>query len=536
MKTRTRFFTDAASSPEWIDWLDKRKHLDALFRSGDLSERDVVLVWWLAERFAFSCAEKLFLLIARHEMRLHPFFWRVLGQIIGLDKQNPVGKEVLSRWISLLLATAPVFPDSGVSTVLSWMGEKASKNGMLASLLQVFDAMAESRLLLKRDIWRRGVDDDGTTTPVDVDLPLIGEQYHLEVLWQNGLKPNLAQVAEPLLERLISCLAERHLTLCVWRNASREWDSESFHRSAIEDGVEDEAVDILINAARDCLEWLAANQADTVKHWCAQLVGSEAPLLRRLAVHALSARADLTADGKIDWLLERIGLHDLPAHHEIFRAVRLAYPGSSLERREAIIDAVRGYRWPDENHPDKERRAAYHQLEWLHWLHDASPDCALTKQALYAVSAQFPEFKPSEHPDLTHWTGSFEYVTPQSPWTTKELLAKPATDWLQKLLSFQPKQEPFRLEREGLVDAVREAAKQNFGWGLDLANALAGAGEWDADLWSGLIRAWSGMDLDEDKHGEVLNRLDKVELYPKHAREIADALQALVENGGKAMH
>ena len=37
-ETRTRFFTDSASSPEWIDWLDKRKHLDALFSSGNLSD------------------------------------------------------------------------------------------------------------------------------------------------------------------------------------------------------------------------------------------------------------------------------------------------------------------------------------------------------------------------------------------------------------------------------------------------------------------------------------------------------------------
>ena len=289
----------------------------------------------------------------------------------------------------------------------------------------------------------------------------------------------------------------------------------------------------MINAARDCLEWLAENQPDAAKHWCARLVVSQAPLLRRLAVHALSARADLTADGKIDWLLEHIGLHDLPAHHEVFWAVKLAYPEASPKGRKAIIDAVRAYRWPDEEDPDKERRAAYHRLEWLHWLHDAASDCVLAKQALDAVSAQYPEFKPSEHPDLTHWTGSFQYVTPQSPWTTKELLAKPAADWLQKLLSFRPNQEPFRPEREGLVDAIREAIKQEFDWGLDLADALAGAGEWDTDIWSGLIRAWSGMDLDEDKHREVLNRLGRVELYSKHAREIADALEALVENGGK---
>ena len=531
-ETRTRFFTDGASSPEWIDWLDERKHLDALFSSGDLSEREVALVWWLAKRFAFSCADQLFLLIARHGTRLNPFFWHILGQVIGLDKQDPVDKDVLSRWISLLLATAPIFPGTGVSSVLFRIGKKSSKNGMLGSLLQVFNAMVDSRLQLKQDILWRGVEDDGTTSPVDVDLQLIGEQYHLGELWQNGLKPNLAQVAEPLLGTIIRCLERQHLTLRGWKEADRNWDSESWRRSAIEDGVEDEPIDILINAGRDCLEWLAANQADTAERWCAQLVGSQSPLLRRLAVHALSARADLTADGKIDWLLEQIGLHDLPAHHEIFQVVRLAYPKSSSERREAIIEAVRAYRWPDEKHPDNQRLAAYRQLEWIHWLHNAAPHCALTNQALEAMSARCPDFKPSEHPDLTR-TGSFKYVTPQSPWTAKQLLDKPAADWLHKLLLFQPKQELFSLGRGGLVGAVREAAAQEFDWGLDLADGLAGAEEWDADLWSSLIRAWSGMDLGEDEHRKVFDRLGRDELLPKHAREIADLLEALVENDGK---
>ena len=532
-ETRTRFFTDAASSPEWIDWLDRHKHLDALFSNGNLSKRDVILVWWLAERFTFSCADKLFLLIARHGTHLNPFFWQILGQTIGLGKQDPLDKGVLSRWILLLLATAPADVDK---QVLLWMGERCVKHGILESLLRIFDAMAKSRLELKQNPWERIVDNDGTSTPIDVDLSLSGGHYELSELWEKGLKPNLAQVAEPLLRLVTKRLEERHLTLRAWQRANRKWDPGSFHRSAIEPHEQDtypEAVDVLIDAARDCLEWLAKNQLDAAKYWCAHLVGSEAPLLRRLAVHALSARADLTADGKIDWLLERIGLHDLPAHHEIFRVVRLAYPKSSPERREAIIEAVRAFRWPDENASDKERRAAYHQLEWLHWLHGAAPDYALTKQALEDVSTQCPEFKPSEHPDLTHWTGSPQIVTPLSPWSTEELLAKPAVDWLRELLSFQPKQEPFRPVREGLVNAVGEAAKQEFDWGLDLVDALAGAGEWDADLWSGLIRAWSRMDLDEDKHRTVFNRLGRVELYPKHARDIADALEALVENDGK---
>ena len=67
--TKTRFFTNAASSAEWVDWLDKRNHLDVLFGNGELHEQDNLLVRWLVEKFARDHADELFLLIGRHGMQ-----------------------------------------------------------------------------------------------------------------------------------------------------------------------------------------------------------------------------------------------------------------------------------------------------------------------------------------------------------------------------------------------------------------------------------------------------------------------------------
>ena len=98
-------------------------------------------------------------------------------------------------------------------------------------------------------------------------------------------------------------------------------------------------LDVLIDAARDCLEWLVSNRVDVAEQWCNRLVHSDAPLLRRLAVHALSEREDLTADHKVDWLRTHIDLHELPIHHEVFRAVKIAYSEISLDRREFLIES-----------------------------------------------------------------------------------------------------------------------------------------------------------------------------------------------------
>ena len=258
---------------------------------------------------------------------------------------------------------------------------------------------------------------------------------------------------------------------------------------------------------------------------------SDAPLLRRLAVHGLCKLEDLTADDKIDWLLKHIDLHGTSVHHEVFQAVQLAYPMSSAERRRSLIKAVWAYRWPDENDSKKEERTARQHFNWFYWLHKSDPNCTLAKQALDEVLTEYPDFEPKEHPDLTHWIGPVQDIVPQSPWSVEELLVKPAADWISYLLSFQST-ESFGRDLMGLSSNVAEAAKQKFDWGLGLADALAKDEKWDVHFWSDLIGAWSEMELDEDKHRKVLYWIGKTELRPKHNSEIANALYALVKDGG----
>ena len=536
---RTRFFTEAATAPEWIDWLDEREYLTPLFGNGTLSERDKRWSWWLAEQFAYDHANKLFLLIGKHNIRLHPHFWHDLGQRIGADSKTSWNKDILSRWISLLLITVQEHIGAGeqtnisASTLLQLMGERCIEHKMLDSLLQIFDVMMGSRLRLGEGFFFPNDDEDNESPPVDVELLLIGNDHELNKLWKEGLKPKLCQVVEPLLNCVIKRLVEQYITLCAWQKANRNWDPTSASRSAIEPHEQDRysrAIDVLIDAARDCLEWLASNQVDTATRWCDRLVCSDAPLLRRLAVHGLSKREDLTADDKIDWLRTHIDLHELPIHHEVFRSVKLTYPEISSERREVLIESVRNYPWANGEDPDTRRYIARQHFNWFDWLHKSDPNCVLAKQALDEVLAEFPNFEPKEYPDLMYWIGSGG-IAPRRSWTPEELQSTPASNQLDNLLSFQVA-EGEESNRRTLLNRVAEAATQNFDWGLDLANVLGKTEKWDTDLWSTLIHAWSRMELDENRYSKFLSWLGKVDLYPKHNRGIAEALYALVKNDG----
>ena len=123
-------------------------------------------------------------------------------------------------------------------------------------------------------------------------------------------------------------------------------------------------------------------------------------------------------------------------------------------------------------------------------------------------------------------------MQPESPWSSEQLLTKPAKDWLDELMEFRGTGFPWP-SRSGLLDAVSDAAKQRFGWGYELAEALAAKSDWHSDLWEALIRAWAAWNMEDTDARRVIHWLSHHQLYAEHARAIADALLGLVRDGGK---
>ncbi len=211
-------------------------------------------------------------------------------------------------------------------------------------------------------------------------------------------------------------------------------------------------------------------------------------------------------------------------HHEIFRTVGLAYPNSGPAFRVKLVESVQAYRPPADNAFYNERIT----VRWLKWLCQAAPECPLAKSSLHQLQADDPGQEPEEHPDFLYWMGPVS-DEPLTPWNVEELLGKPAADWLPDLLSFQP--DSFRIpNRSGLVSEVQKAAAHNFDWGLALADELTREEQWNVDLWSGLIGAWSNIELDENSYRRVLEHVAHVELHPQHAREITAILNAVVKD------
>ena len=152
------------------------------------------------------------------------------------------------------------------------MAEKCARLGILHELLQLYDALTSNRQQTQpRSGWNQS------------HL----RHYWEETLWRKCLAPNLPAIAESLLERTVRRLEERHFALRAWHQADDARDPDSFHRSAIEPHPQDRFphdADMLINIARECVQWLVINRNDAARLWSERFARSQAPLLRRLAV------------------------------------------------------------------------------------------------------------------------------------------------------------------------------------------------------------------------------------------------------------
>jgi hypothetical protein len=528
----TRFLLEVARDPEWLQWLNRRKHLDALFGTADLGERDMLLATWLAQHFAIEHSDEVFELVAAHGLRMSTALWRSIGRELGVMREKPLEESALKRWVTILLASTPVHPDHDV---LMWLAERCAGQGCIELTLRVFMAMSDYRLSVKPGFAWPDDEEIERRRRLDAECSLRADHWSLNEVWTKHLRPHLMRVAQPLLSGVALRLEEIHGDLTAWDKASREWDPVSYRRSAIEPHDQDqyqEAIDVLVDAARDALEWLAAHSPVLLGAWIERLVISDVPMLRRLAIHAITVNPQQSPEERLKWLLDRVGLHGLSEHHEVHRAVALSYAAAADLARRAVVDAILVHTLPGFDDWPAEKRTARSQFDWLSWLLEAKPDCPLAGAALAPIRVQYPDWCPSDHPDLTHWMGSEEWVGSESPWTVEQLLSREPLEQLDDLLNFHGNRFD-GLSRDGLLANVTEAGKQKVSWAFALAQALAERALWPSDLWPALIRGLQDSDLTMDGWRKLLTLASDLKLHLVHSYDIANLLYALVRDGGK---
>ena len=507
-RERLRFFTAAASHTEWLYWLEVRGHLDGLFQSDELDDPQRMLALWLVETFSSQASDRLFSLIGRHGMRLNYTFWTMLAREAGPKNRGPSSTGTFAQWVSLLVQTLPETPSPEAVTdflYLLMLSEECIQRGLTEALVSIFRKLTEIRLT-----------PSGMTAPFE-PKPL-GQHYALERIWERCLSPNLDTLAQPVLEVAVESLDTQYNEYKIWQNQEHRFDPMSAHRWAIEPCEYDRfprSHDVLIDAARDCLEHLSAHKPDEMVDWRDKLATFDAPILRRLAVHVLFQCDDMSAGQKIAWLLHRTWIHEISENHEIARVVESAYQQAGDELRSSFVNSVIAHRFEGNGQEQDDYLTANYQYDWFHLLESVAPECIYAKSAFKDLLDRHPGLRREVPPKpLTKW----ETLDSGSPWPVSEL----RESLLSSLAS-----DPSWPDGTNLLSRIEDAASKNFLWSIDLADSLSTDGLWDTSIWERLLRAWAH-GLNPDTRMQVLDKLKSPDLQQKHARAVAEVLYSFV--------
>lgn len=516
---KAQFFARHARRLEWLRWADDQPAFDEMFRvvrpGGEVSR---VLSRWFAQHFACEHPEEALGIVRRRGSQLPPVLWEELALNIASKRSGDArpDAQTVARWVTVLLGTS--HPGGSLDS-LAYLLEGCRRPEDEPTAVLLFEHLTEPRSKLERGFALEG-------ERVRQEIELAGEPYSLRESWDSLFRPNLDRFAERLEAILVGNLQRAHLLLQATGEADDFWDPLSASRSAIEPHKQDfhgTGADLLVDAARDVLEWRLEHGPENARRTVDVWFAYDVPLLKRLAVHGVAETSALSADEKIEWVLQKDLLYAYGLKHEVFRLLADAYPRVSEPSKLALLDRVRRGPQEEDTSGFDERIREYEVYNLLVWLHQAAPDSPLTTERFEEMQrAHQGKFEPREHPDLSSYISSL--APTRSPITAEDLLAEGCGERVDWLLSYQGDRAE-RITRNRLLETVDEAVARSYPCGRELSTALRERGAWDSDLWGAILRGWREGDLTEDQWVGVLDFLiEYPELYT-FAHEISDLLE-----------
>ena len=476
-------FADADRSHRWFGWIEGRPAFLDLFSHQTASEATSrVLMSWIADQYILNEGRSGIALRAFRERPWPPDTWHVITH--RLFTHTGEFPNWLSPWLQLTLQNAPSRHVNLLDMML--VGKDWSKNFDLALML------FEDRT---RPYLKRALDFGTANGNPRFEVDLCGDEYWLTESWTKIFAPVLGQHLEQLLSLITEQIARVYRSL-RGLDPDGTFDPISFSRSAIERHEQDshrDPIDVLIDAARDCVEAALADDATVAQRYLAAWSRSSDTILQRLSVHGWRVRTDLSSDEKLIWLREQGWLWEVQLQHEVFQLLRSAFPAANEDVTRWFVEAaVAGP--PNDGITEP---SPYRSYNLLGWLADSAPDLSRATAAFEEAQSAHPEYGRRDHPDLNRY-GSSGVVEDALPFTAAELhelVTQDPAETLARLREFQT--DSFALKGPTWTGALRSLQACVAAYPEDgklVAQVLQAE---DSDFRTSLIYGWDRATLDE---------------------------------------
>lgn len=506
-----RFFTESARGEEWLRWAGDLPDFKRIFEPRAEFQANDLWIQWFVEHFALGddpeLRQEAFSVFLHHGGSFSPGLWYRLVWLLRKSLKNggDAAKDA-KRWLLLLIQQVPQGGKQRLGRLLDDCDAERDQRTMLLLL----DKLLEPQPVLSRYAY------SGEEARLEPELE--GSAWEIWHYWSNSLRHNMSDeaLASSVAVILVRHLRAAHLIAASNDDANQEWESLSRARSAIEDHEQDEAsrhegIGLLIDMARDTLEVLLEYHPGLAEHYLSSWDSTQMPLLQRLAIHGWTERGDVTADEKIGKLCGSHWVSGSGLRHEAMRLAAVALPEASTGSINGLVAHIEAVLRGDDEF--SERRI----YEWLAWIAQHSSSASAAQQALSAIQARNPEWRPRDHPDFLSWSWSDTVGPPDlgSPEDLHQMIEDDPAAAIRHLLSFPRNiewNEPRWWDALGWLDATLKSYPAD---GIELIDVLTSKhGPEDShaseDIADTALGAWTRSDLDASLCQAITERLPAI--------------------------
>jgi hypothetical protein len=496
---------------DWLSWVDKQGVFNEFFQlNSPISKISEPMSRWLAE-YVIIFPEETLRFIQEKGNFINFNLWSSILRKICRNDNVTIESNVFLRWIIFLLQNCQIQYKSDFFDFndIYYLLEKCKYPEDKQAALLLFEYLTKPQ-----------------QTNSD-EISLVGAYYLLKNAWQDFFKPNLSAFAINL-EPIVTS----HLQKASWMGNAIYRDNENFcffsDFRPINESSQDASdthkrdIDILIDAARDILEYLLIKTPDYAHGLIESWNISGIRILRRLAIHGIINSAKLSSDEKIQWLIKNdLIINYYSFEDEIFRLIKNTYLLASNTIRLSLLEEIENLH--SSENPRFQNNLINHEYDYfnlLNRLYKLFPECDLLAQRLEKIKKEFPKLELEERSDIT-------YV----PITTEELLEKnladiDTIDWLLTC----DEQVNWSSKRGYLLEEIQKAVIQNFEWSYQLAQAIQERQDWSSDLWREILLGWQRSKFTEEQWELILTfLLESHQLHLLYLDRITDLLDTRQE-------
>jgi hypothetical protein len=500
---------------DWLSWVDKQGVFNELFQlNSPVSEISRQVSWWLAEYVIIFPEETLRFFQGKGNLINFNLWSSILRKIWSNDNVR-IESNIFLRWSIFLLQDCQVQYKSDSNDIDYLLKKCKYPDDRLAALL-LFEYLTKPQLK----------QNDG--------ICLVGHEYWLKEAWQTLFKPNLLGFAINIEPIITNSLQRAQWLLNSVNKSNENFCSLSYGRSAIEPHEQDQFskdIDILIDAARDILEYLLANNSKYAQKLIEAWSSSEVIILRRLAIHDVTENNQLTPDHKITWIIENNLINNFNFQHEIYRLLYISYPLASTSVRLKFLEQIENLYNSQSTQIEEETIGyKYEYFNILSWLFSSSEKCNLVAEKLVTIKKIYPHWEVRKYPDLSYWI-STGYLSPafDPSLTVEELLERNPKDNIDWLLTYD-EQLGFQSRRGDLLTNIQKAVTQDFNWSFQLVRSLQEKQNWSSDIWREILLGWQSSKFTEEQWELILTfLLESHQLHLLYLDRITDLLDTRQE-------